>query len=168
MRFLDEAGICVVDLLESALDRMRALTRKVGRRETGGILIGCYDSAHRTALVSCITDAPRDSTSGPSAFQRGTQGLNALLARAWRRGLYYLGEWHSHPEINPKASSIDAMQMASFARTPDLRCPEPLLLVAGTGAVSGDIACYIYRANFMHLLLAAEDRNTVGLNSLKT
>lgn len=154
MRFLDEAGICIVDLLDSAVDRLRALTRKVGRRETGGILIGCYDSAQRTAVVSCVTGAPRDSISGPSTFQRGTQGLNALLAHAWRRGLYYLGEWHSHPEINPEASWIDALQMARFARTPDLRCPEPLLLVAGTGAVSADIVCYVYRAKLIPLHLA--------------
>jgi integrative and conjugative element protein (TIGR02256 family) len=154
MRFLDEDGGCTVDLPDSVVDRLRTLTRQADRKETGGILIGCYDAAHRSALVSRITGPPRDSVSGPSTFERGTQGLDALLARAWRHRLYYLGEWHSHPEVNPQASEIDALQMSMFASTAGMRCPEPVLLIVGAADVIGHIVCYVYRRKLIALQLA--------------
>jgi len=145
MRFIDQNRSTLIELPGLLAARMHAFTRRAHPHETGGIVIGRYDNAHRTALVQCVTGPPRDSVSGPSTFRRGIRGLDAVLARAWLRGLYYLGEWHFHPEANPNASWIDEFQMAEFARTATMRCPEPVLLIAGLPDFGGHVAGYVYR-----------------------
>lgn len=128
-------GAALIELPDSIGARMRTIARKSYPNETGGILIGCYDERHCTALVRCVTGPPRDSVCGPFTFRRGIRGLDTLLARAWRRGLYYLGEWHFHSEVLPPseldrratdgrvcANCTDALPRASIAHRGASRC----------------------------------------------
>jgi hypothetical protein len=53
----------------------------------------------------------------------------------WRRkDGYYLGEWHFHPFGEPSPSDTASSQMREIARSPQYRCPEPILLI-----ISGDL-----------------------------
>lgn len=134
------------------------LARAALPNETGGILIGQYDQTRTTAIVRCVTKAPKDSVATPSTFQRGTRGLDALLKRAWRRGLYYLGEWHFHPERLPHASGTDDSQMEQFAKTEHMQCPEPLLLIVGHPNGGRRVAAYRYAGGLAQLLAAPPHR----------
>ena len=101
-------------------------------RETGGVLLGSYNSDGRLAVVSRLTPPPSDSRFGTSWFVRGTRGLTQLLDSLWNHtGEYYLGEWHFHPEFSPRPSLTDRKQMRSIARSRLYRCPEPLLVIVG-------------------------------------
>ena len=153
MLFVDRNGAQLIALPGAVAARMRTLARKAYPNETGGILVGRYDDAHQVALVHCASDAPRDSVASPTTFRRGVRGLDALLKRAWRRGLYYLGEWHFHPERFPSASPPDDTQMQAFAEAPQLRCPEPILLIVGLPEY-GNLAAYRYARNLARLRLA--------------
>jgi integrative and conjugative element protein (TIGR02256 family) len=155
MHFLDTDGEALIEISNSLLTRMRELVRLALPNETGGILIGRYDDSRRLAIVRCLTGPPRDSTMTPTTFYRGVRGIDALLARAWRRGLYYLGEWHFHPEKRPKASWTDKLQMAEFACTSNMRCPEPILLIVGHPKAGGRLAGYHYRNGLRRLRVAA-------------
>jgi hypothetical protein len=168
MRFLDRHGSTLIDLPDSHATRMRSLARKAYPNETGGILIGHYDEQHRTALVRCLTGAPRDSISGPFEFRRGVRGLESLLTRAWRRGLYYLGEWHFHREVVPSASWPDQLQMSEFARVKSMQCPEPLLLIVGLPDAGGNLAAYIYKGELVRLNLAPPHVDIVSAGSAST
>jgi hypothetical protein len=151
MRFVDQNGNVLIELPDPLAARMRALAHAKFPNETGGIVIGHYDDVHRSALVRCVTGPPRDSVNAPFSFHRGIRGLDALLARAWLRGLYYLGEWHFHPEARPRASWIDKLQIAEFARTAMMRCPEPVLFIVGLPDCGGHVAGYVYQGRLLRL-----------------
>jgi len=100
--------------------------------ETGGILIGCYTTAHDCALVTAVSRAPSDSKRGRTHFVRGVRGLQRWIDYLWRRKhSYYLGEWHFHPGGLSHPSRTDAVQMRSIAEAADYQCPEPILVIIG-------------------------------------
>ena len=116
---------------DAQMTKMRERCARAHPLETGGILIGCYNEGHDTALVSRVTESPADSKSGPTTFRRGTRGLQGLLKALWSRGEYYLGEWHYHPGASARPSSTDTRQMQAIAGDDDIGCPEPVLVILG-------------------------------------
>lgn len=58
-------------------------------RETGGILVGFYDSDLRVAEVVRATPAPADSRHGRTWFVRGVRGLQSLINRVWKQNRQY-------------------------------------------------------------------------------
>lgn len=104
---------------------------KAGRRETGGILIGKYDSAGWRATVVEATPKPRGSSAGWFWFRRGNAGLRDLLQDRWQNGLHYIGEWHFHPGGSPEPSVSDFKAMKKIALNENFQCKEPLLVILG-------------------------------------
>jgi hypothetical protein len=69
--------------------------------ETGGILIGGYDLERKKIYLVDTILSPADSREYPTAYIRGTAGVEAKLAAydlATAEHLKYVGEWHSHPK----------------------------------------------------------------------
>lgn len=100
--------------------------------ETGGILIGRYKEENVAEIIK-ITGPTSDSKKDRANFFRGTKGINKLLKELWKEGLYYLGEWHFHPNGVFVPSRIDVQTMKSIANNSKYNCPEPILiLVAGS------------------------------------
>ena len=104
---------------------------KAGQNETGGILVGRYTAAHDSAVVTSVSDAPRDSRAGGTWFSRGVAGLQNWLNGLWKSETYYLGEWHFHPFALASPSGDDLAEMRSIANTESYHCPEPILLIVG-------------------------------------
>ena len=125
-----DGSFCLV-IGDAQMTKMRKSCTRAHPLETGGILIGCYNEGHDTALVSRVTESPADSKSGPTTFRRGTLGLQGLLKGLWSRGEYYLGEWHYHPGTSARPSSTDTRQMQAIAGDDDIGCPEPVLVILG-------------------------------------
>ena len=121
-------GLVIGDVL---MTKMKEICARAHPLETGGILIGCYNKGHDTALVSRVTEPPADSKSGPTTFRRGTGGLQGLLKALWSGREYYLGEWHYHPGASARPSSTDTRQMQAIAGDDDIGCPEPVLVILG-------------------------------------
>lgn len=105
--------------------------------ETGGILIGHYDTRFCLATVEVASAPPPDSIHGRYSFERGTQGLEALLKKQKKKKHYYLGEWHSHPNHAPSASATDIWQMNKFATKKMYGSTSPLLLIVGGNLKNG-------------------------------
>lgn len=115
------------DALAAALE----CCTKAGRDETGGIILGRYSEAHDCAEIHELGPAPPGSTATRTSFYRGVGGLEELLRRRWRDGIYYLGEWHFHPYAAPDPSAADTRQIELIANDHGYRCPEPLLIIIG-------------------------------------
>lgn len=96
-------------------------SRRWGRCETGGALLGHVSLEARTITIAGLVPAPRDSVRSRSTFVLGTEGLNEALVEAHAASLAHLmfiGTWHSHP-MGGSHSGIDKdtlQQIATEAR----------------------------------------------------
>lgn len=143
---------------EEEVGRVLAHCLAAAPRETGGILIGFYDSDHRVAEVVRATPAPADSRRGRTWFVRGVRGLQSLVNRVWRQNRhYYLGEWHFHPYGSPAPSQDDKDQLNKIANEASYHCPEPVLLIIG-GDPAGvwTARAFVFRRGEAHVELHAE------------
>lgn len=78
--------------------------------ETGGVLVGCFDTQRRIVYVVDYVSSPPDSTEWPTLYIRGCSGLPARLTEIGQvtgSMLRYVGEWHSHPRGHGSATSRD-------------------------------------------------------------
>ena len=80
----------------------RVYRQRVGHlpRETGGVLLGAFDTLRRRVYVVDFIPAPPDSLEWPTAYIRGAHGLAERIdavGHATAQQLGYVGEWHSHP-----------------------------------------------------------------------
>ena len=139
--FVAEDQSLAVVVTQAILESLARHCSNAGKNETGGILIGHYTALRDQAVITRVTGAPPDSKAGPTWFVRGIAGLQQLIDAAWRRRDYYIGEWHFHPFAAPEPSERDRRQIVEFAREPNYRCPEPILvIVGGDPKIGGDLA----------------------------
>lgn len=83
------------------IEKMQDFRRSKLPNETGGILLGSYDSERKIIYVCDSLFAPTDSVEEPSSFERGIEGLKddyEHYVQTTDHQLLYIGEWHSHPE----------------------------------------------------------------------
>jgi hypothetical protein len=78
--------------------------------ETGGILLGHFDTHARICSLVDVIPSPPDSGEWPTSYIRGVEGLVAQVGNAETLTLGqtgYVGEWHSHPRGCPALPSRD-------------------------------------------------------------
>ena len=105
--------VIVTPLIETTIGswlfRMdRTLLDKIGTfrqmrlpNETGGVLIGNFDTLNRVCSIVDFIPSPPDSVEWPVSYIRGCRGLRDRVDEVQRRTLgqiTYVGEWHSHPD----------------------------------------------------------------------
>lgn len=84
--------------------------------ETGGILIGAFDTASRVCSIVDALPSPPDSTEWPTSYIRGCEGLAARVQEVKTMTLgqiTYVGEWHSHPRgaaVRPSGDDLRAYE----------------------------------------------------------
>jgi hypothetical protein len=108
--------------------------------ETGGVLLGHYDLERRILYVVDTILSPSDSHEYPTAYIRGTEGLQEAVARitaATDRQVHYVGEWHSHPRGYSCRPSRDDLALFAWLRGELTKegLP-PLMLIVGDGGVA--------------------------------
>jgi len=82
--------------------------------ETGGVLVGVFDTQHRWMYIVDHIPSPADSQESPIAYIRGVEGVPEELIRIGEctgRQVVYLGEWHSHPNGYSTRPSEDDMRL---------------------------------------------------------
>lgn len=122
--------------------------------ETGGVLIGTICSNRNLAIISNVLPAPSDSVHKPFLFLRGERGLSKQIQSQFP--LYYLGEWHSHPNGLPEPSSIDIKQMQSNAIEAHYGAKSPILLIVGENPESPKFQAFIHSPSKEFIRLIAE------------
>lgn len=92
------------------LSRLAELRRERLPKETGGVFLGAYDVGRKIIYVVETVPSPPDSVEWPTAYIRGSKGLQRKvqeISDATDGMLEYVGEWHSHPkgsEVTPSAA----------------------------------------------------------------
>lgn len=87
--------------------------------ETGGVLVGTFDTQRRIIYVVDTVPSPPDSAEWPTVYIRGYEGLASEIGRIHREtadALAYVGEWHAHPRGHgPSDSQDDRTALALLA-----------------------------------------------------
>ena len=128
-----------VRLAASAVAEMRAEARRGARVreprvETGGSLLGGFDTAAGVVWVDEATGPPPDSLLSEVHFQHGTTGVEERIAArrtATARVTTFVGMWHTHPDGPAAPSPTDEEGMRELVLPVAKAPPRALLLIAG-------------------------------------
>jgi proteasome lid subunit RPN8/RPN11 len=105
--------------------------------ETGGVLIGSYDTKRKIIYVVDTIPSPPDSIEWPTVYIRGIKGLNRELENVkmiTANMLVYIGEWHSHPAgCVPLPSREDYEAFQWLTEVLHENGKPSLMLIAGEG-----------------------------------
>lgn len=153
--------VCIDDMIE--------YLQRDSPDETGGILTGRYIDETNGQIIRA-SDPPPDSIQSPTTFLRGTEEVDESLKESRERyGLYYLGEWHTHPNKTPKLSDQDVKEMQTIANNESYECPHPFLVIIGGNEQTGfTIKPYIFHRDegYDELTLDREaNTDNLGLDS---
>lgn len=128
-----------IRLSARATSEMRAEVRRGARLrgsrvETGGTLLGGFDSAARVVWIDEATGPPPDSRLSEAYFEHGIEGVEEAIAVrrvATARVTSFVGMWHSHPEGPSSPSPIDESGMRELVWPVASAPPRALILIAG-------------------------------------
>ncbi|WP_372367705.1 Mov34/MPN/PAD-1 family protein [Candidatus Uabimicrobium sp. HlEnr_7] len=121
-----------VNITNECLSNIIGLACQFYPLETGTSLVGSYSKDGYTANILGITPLPTDSKHGKFAFNRGVFGLKKFYQELWStKKWFYLGEWHSHPEMQPIPSIQDDTTQFEITQDFETRCSESILLILG-------------------------------------
>jgi molybdopterin/thiamine biosynthesis adenylyltransferase len=128
-----------VRLSSAAVAEMRAEARRGARLrggeiETGGTLLGAFDTAACVAWVDEATGPPPDSRLSKVHFEHGVEGVERRIAA--RRSMTarvtsFVGMWHSHPFSEVLPSPTDEAGMRELVWPVADAPPRALLLIVG-------------------------------------
>lgn len=96
------------------------------KHEAGGTLMG-YRSGQHLHVLRATVPMPLDRSSRVS-FERLDPGHQLTVTRAWEDSqgrIDYLGDWHTHPQLNPSPSCIDYNEWRKLGLTLN----KPLLFI---------------------------------------
>lgn len=103
--------------------------------ETGGILLGGVDKFYKKIYLTDSILSPKDSIEKPTLYIRGIEGVSEKLKNISKKtndSIYYLGEWHSHPDgCSVNMSPDDKKQFAELLREGVYRGEPSLMLILG-------------------------------------
>ena len=107
-------------LVESNVLDIICTYRQDGKKkhEAGGTLMGYRSGQHLHVLYATVP-MPLDKSSRIS-FERLDPGHQLAVTEAWKESqgrVDYLGDWHTHPQLNPSPSGIDYNEWAKLGST---------------------------------------------------
>lgn len=129
--------------------------------EAGGQLFGTID-----AEKICVMEA-----SGPYAgdersrycYRSNPTAAQRAIDERHKRGLLYLGEWHTHAEDTPSASSLDDDAMRRLISSSQLNSNELLLLIVGLSRGTAGLAMWSVSSLTRHQWSLSESTESILL-----
>jgi integrative and conjugative element protein (TIGR02256 family) len=121
--------VCLDEFFTNELRKCRS---KKLPKETGGVLIGCFDQQNKRVYLVDTLPSPPDSEEWPTVYIRGSQGLenevNAVRERT-NNQLQYVGEWHSHPNRYAAEPSEDDRKVFRWLKENAARDGNPPIMI---------------------------------------
>ncbi|MDF2479027.1 MAG: hypothetical protein K0S25_821 [Bacillus sp. (in: firmicutes)] len=102
--------------------------------ESGGMLLGCIEEGTDILVINDFTLPLKTDTQTRTRFIRN-KNHNKLLRNKWIKSggtTMYLGEWHTHPEVDPNYSSQDFRNWNDLLKKSNTFSGYLLFLISGT------------------------------------
>ena len=147
-KWKSQCGRYTVSVTNSCFIKMLELYRQYFPKEIGSSLIGYYSNDGFDAYVLDIAPISSDSIAERFSLYRGIEGLLKFfrkLVKAHHGQIYYIGEWHSHPNGVPIPSNTDDVNQIQISNDPKTNCPESILVILGGNFIEKpEIGVFVY------------------------
>lgn len=84
-----------------------------GRKETGGMLFS-RDLESPTTVIDAISSAGDLDQRGRYFFKQNGKAAQRIVNDMFEAGLHYVGDWHTHPDVDPSPSGKDLNTIRSI------------------------------------------------------
>jgi len=125
--------------------------------ERGGLLLGEIHENGTVLFVSCASVPGAEDRSSRFSWNRDQDRANRIIREKWEQSnglINYLGEWHTHPQDDPRASCVDMATMFRLVRRKTLVTQGLLMVIVGRESV---LTQYWTRRGYCHLELSEEE-----------
>ncbi|MGE0330209.1 MAG: Mov34/MPN/PAD-1 family protein [Ramlibacter sp.] len=102
---------------------------KIWATEAGGQLFGSIDP--QEIVVTLATGPYRGDERSRHRYRSKPEAAQDAIQKSAKQGLLYLGEWHTHAEDRPNASSLDSEAMKLLVGNSRLNSDSLLLFIVG-------------------------------------
>lgn len=109
--------------------------------EAGGQLFASLTDDHLD--VSLATGPYRGDLRTRFGYRSQPSSAQRQIQRQRNLGLYYCGDWHTHPEQHPTASGEDLDTIMKLKVRSDLRLGAILMVIQGTSSGPEGLAIYV-------------------------
>jgi len=116
----------------TVIEKFQRYEQKKDCNESGGILIGY--TTKRCDYIRKITVPNKFDSQGLTFFIRSKKSAQKRINRYWKiseGSLIYLGEWHTHNEMNPKPSVVDIKMIKKVLNNTDMEIDFVYLIIVG-------------------------------------
>jgi [CysO sulfur-carrier protein]-S-L-cysteine hydrolase len=129
LRLINRENKLEIIIEDELLNRLGEIAINHFPNEFGGFLIGYYSDDFKTLfLIDYIL--PKKYKSSPVIFERSVEGIESDFERFFNeRKIYYVGEWHSHPNGSTKNSGTDLNAMINTVACETVQIKNPILLI---------------------------------------
>ena len=149
-----------VQVSPNASRGMVAAMRKIARVqsdtfETGGLIFGEINDAHRVIWVDSVSGPPPDSESSPEKFLCGVSGtaeLAKLKASTTGGSSQFVGIWHTHPVSIGRPSTDDLVAMVQLLHGQEHPPRQVVMLIVGMSASLPHYSYYLFRRDEFQLI----------------
>ncbi|GGZ56505.1 Mov34/MPN/PAD-1 family protein [Mesonia mobilis] len=127
------------------LNKISNLARKKYPKEFGGFLLGNYSNDFNELFLEKAIE-PKVYKSSSMSFERDIDGLDKYFKEVYnKQGIYYVGEWHTHPDGSIKYSSTDLKTMKNIVDCKSVKILNPILSIISLSEKEIDFGFYIYK-----------------------
>ncbi len=133
---MHESNVTIAWINKEVLQRIYGEANEKSPFETGGCLLGYWDSSFKEVVIEKCTDSGANAKHSKYSFKPDGEWQETQIASIYEesgRLCTYLGDWHSHPNGILILSWKDKWTLLRIANYLPARAPHPLmLLVAGS------------------------------------
>jgi integrative and conjugative element protein (TIGR02256 family) len=118
--------------------------RQTSGPEVGGQLFGAIDN---NKIIVSLATGPRDEDK-KSRFRLVVcrKSEQREIGTLFKKGLHYLGDWHTHPEASPSPSRLDLQSMQECFRKSKHKHGAFLMAIVGNGDQDSWLWVSLHRA----------------------
>lgn len=119
-----------INIDKNVIHTLSKFEQNNGQNESGGVLMG-YIARNELKILDCTQPNIFDIHKRYN-FIRNIFGHQFLINYKYKNSngiLNYIGEWHTHPEINPKPSKTDLITLMKIRKYKNVKFPVIMIIV---------------------------------------
>ena len=130
------AGIILTDQVLAIMQQYRQITEE--DREAGGQLFARFQGQD-TIIVEATPPRPSDRRTH-MRFRPNRKQQQQEINERYDRGLHFVGDWHTHPELFPRPSAEDFASMEDCYKRSIHELRAFILVIVGTAQTPGGVS----------------------------